>query len=102
MDIEERFKIHPPPEDKNEKIAIIEKQIEDIAKKFANKPCPSCAALRERMEKAETGSYRVDAAIERFLERWDYQTKGKERHDFLVIDVLEDVVATLRTQRRKR
>jgi hypothetical protein len=53
------------------------------------------------MEKAETGSYRVDAAIERFLERWDYQTKGKERHDFLVIDVLEDVVATLRTQRRK-
>ena len=59
------------------------------------------SAALARAEKAETGSYRVDAAIERFLERWDHQTKEKDRHDFIVIDVLEDVVATLRTQRRK-
>jgi hypothetical protein len=70
-------------------------------------PCPSCAEkdarireLEGAVEKAETGSYRVDAGIERFLDRWDFQTKGKGRHDFIVIDVLEDVVATLRTQKR--
>lgn len=60
------------------------------------------ALLQEALEKAETGSYRVDAGINRFLERWNHQTKGKNRHDTIRIDVLEDVVATLRTQRRAK
>ena len=69
--------------------------------------CPSCAALRAdlsaalaRAEKAETGSYRVDAGIERFLERWDYVTEKKGPHDFITVDVLSDVVSTLRIQTR--
>jgi len=76
MDIEDRFKVYPPPEEKDEKVEILRKQMEEIAKRIANY-CPSCAALRARIE-----------VLERFLaDNADYDGMKEKDQEWFIENV---------------
>lgn len=77
MDIEERFKVYPPPEEKNEKIEILKSQMEEIAKMLvAAKACPSCATLCAEVDRLREENRRL---MQSNLELLDEQkTTGRD------------------------
>ncbi|MFZ3043712.1 MAG: hypothetical protein WA058_01215 [Minisyncoccia bacterium] len=89
------------------RIAELEKQVATLEEyvlkgvAFRDELQAKLAEAEGAREKAETGSFRVDAGVKHFLDRWSFVTNNRGQHDAICIDMLSDAVMVLRTQQRQ-